>query len=118
MLRYQLYEVNDARIPIEKELGYLKDYVDLQKMRKDENYWIEFNCSPEVKGFSIEPLLLIPFVENAFKHVSKHKHRLNWIKMTIEVDGLTLKMNIANSRAETTTGLRSERTAETASRRS
>ena len=52
MLRYQLYEVKGSRIPIEKELSYLKDYVDLQKLRKDENYSVEFNCSPEVKGFS------------------------------------------------------------------
>src|SRR6185295_11244087 len=43
MLRYQLYEVKGTKIPIEKELSYLKDYVDLQKLRKDENYSVEFN---------------------------------------------------------------------------
>jgi len=53
MLRYQLYEANGDKIPVEKEISYLKDYVDLQKLRKDENYTVTFNCQPEVKGFFI-----------------------------------------------------------------
>jgi LytS/YehU family sensor histidine kinase len=70
MLRYQLYECNVGEIAVEKEVKYLSDYVDLQKMRKDENYSIEFHASRDLHGFAIAPLLLIPFVENAFKHVS------------------------------------------------
>ncbi len=85
MLRYQLYEMNGDKIAIEKEIEYLKDYVDLQKLRKDENYAVEFNCPPDVKGFSVEPLLLIPFVENAFKHISHHKNQLNFIKINLSM---------------------------------
>ena len=48
MLRYQLYEANGEKIPIEKEIGYLQDYVHLQQLRKDENYKVQFNCSQEV----------------------------------------------------------------------
>ncbi len=70
MLRYQLYECNDSRIPIEKEIGFLKDYVDLQQLRTDANTLVEFTAINEIAGFSIEPLLLIPFVENSFKHLS------------------------------------------------
>ena len=70
MLRYQLYECNDNKIPIEKEIAYLQDYVDLQKIRRDSHDEVQFSCSETVKGFSIEPLLLIPFVENSFKHLS------------------------------------------------
>lgn len=81
MLRYQLYEVNDARIPIEKEIHYLKDYMDLQQLRKDEKYQVLFYCAPDVKGFSVEPLLLIPFVENAFKHISHHNNEKNFVKV-------------------------------------
>jgi LytS/YehU family sensor histidine kinase len=83
MLRYQLYEVNGAKIPIEREINYLKDYVDLQKLRKDEHYAVSFNYSPQVSGFFIEPLLLIPFVENAFKHVSSHGNKDNFIKLEL-----------------------------------
>ncbi len=70
MLRYQLYECGGERIEIEKEIRYLEDYVDLQRLRKDEKYKVNFNCSANVRGFSIEPLLLISFVENSFKHLS------------------------------------------------
>lgn len=83
MLRYQLYEVNGAKIPVEKEINYLKDYVDLQKLRKDEHYSVSFSYSPQVKDFSIEPLLLIPFVENAFKHVSSHSSKDNFVKLEL-----------------------------------
>ncbi len=83
MLRYQLYEVKGARIPVEREISYLQDYVDLQKLRKDEHYSVSLNCTPEVKGFSIEPLLLIPFVENAFKHVSSHAGKINFINFEL-----------------------------------
>jgi len=83
MLRYQLYECNGDKIPIEKEISYLKDYVDLQKLRKDENYSVQFNSSPDVKGFTIEPLLLMPFVENSFKHLS---HFGNGKKNLVEIN--------------------------------
>jgi two-component system LytT family sensor kinase len=83
MLRYQLYEMNGEPIAIEKEIQYLQDYIDLQKLRKDDQYAIEFNCELGVKGFSIEPLLLIPFVENAFKHISHYKSQPNFIRIRL-----------------------------------
>ena len=83
MLRYQLYEVNGAKIPVEREISYLKDYVDLQTLRKDEHYSVSFSYSPQVSGFLIEPLLLIPFVENAFKHVSSYMDKNNFVKLEL-----------------------------------
>lgn len=106
MLRYQLYEMNGAKIPIEKEITYLKDYVDLQKLRKDENYAVEFSCSPDVKGFSIEPLLLIPFVENAFKHISHKANEKNFIRLDISRHNGQFNFTVENSKgAERTTEL-------------
>lgn len=83
MLRYQLYELGGDRIPVEREVNYLKDYVDLQKLRKDEHYSVEFTSSPDVKGFFIEPLLLVPFVENAFKHISHYPDKNNFVKLNL-----------------------------------
>jgi LytS/YehU family sensor histidine kinase len=74
MLRYQLYECNDDRIPIEKEISYLRDYVALQKLRREPHDDVQFTCSENVRNFSIEPLLLMPFVENSFKHLSHFSH--------------------------------------------
>jgi LytS/YehU family sensor histidine kinase len=98
MLRYQLYEMNGEKIPVEKELTYLKDYVSLQQLRKDENYSVQFNCAPDIKEFSIEPLLLIPFVENAFKHISHHSDHSNFVRMNISRSNGSLLFSVENSR--------------------
>ncbi len=100
MLRYQLYEVNDDKISIEKEILYLKDYMDLQQLRKDEKYIVQFNCAPDVKGFSIEPLLLIPFVENAFKHISHDSIKANYVKVDMFLANHVFIFSVVNSKEQ------------------
>jgi len=98
MLRYQLYEANGDKITIEKEIRYLKDYMDLQQLRKDEKYAVQFSCSPAVKGVSIEPLLLIPFVENAFKHISHYTDKSNFVKVDMQYANNVLTFLVENSK--------------------
>jgi two-component system, LytTR family, sensor kinase len=100
MLRYQLYEVKGDMVPIEKEVAYLKDYVDMQSLRKDEQYQVTFQCSEAVKGFSIAPLLLIPFVENAFKHVSAHADKPNFIHISLDTIQSSFILKVKNSKEE------------------
>ncbi|MBA4054583.1 MAG: hypothetical protein C0490_07720 [Marivirga sp.] len=97
MLRYQLYECNGKEISIEKEIIYLRNYVDLQKVRKDKNYNIAFSCTEDVRGFVIAPLLLIPFVENAFKHVS-HFPDGNEIRIELSKDSGFFYLKVFNTR--------------------
>lgn len=95
MLRYQLYECNGHDVDIEKEISYLKNYVDLQRHRKDDNYRIVFDHH-DVKGFRIAPLLLIPFIENAFKHVS-HFATGNEIHIRLHRENGAFTMNVRNT---------------------
>ncbi|RZL97677.1 MAG: GHKL domain-containing protein, partial [Pedobacter sp.] len=97
MLRYQLYEMNAAGSPIEKEVSYLHDYIYLQKLRKEEVYQITFNADEELKGFSIEPLLLIPLVENAFKHISHFTSAENFIRIDMALQDDQFIFTIENS---------------------
>jgi sensor histidine kinase YesM len=98
MLRYQLYECVGEKIEIEKEIKYLEDYVDLQRLRKDEHYAVQFNCAEEVKGFSIEPLLLIPFVENSFKHLSHFINgKMNHVSINAERTNGEFSFSVANT---------------------
>jgi two-component system LytT family sensor kinase len=97
MLRYQLYECNGQEIVIEKELHYLRNYVELQRMRKDENYNIAFVEEGDIRGFTISPLLLIPFVENAFKHVSHHPDK-NEIRIEIKKDQHHFHFTVFNTK--------------------
>ena len=100
MLRYQLYEVNGSKIPVEKEINYLQDYVDLQKLRKDDHYSVTFDHESDVKGFAIEPLLLIPFVENAFKHISHHSNGTNYVRVRLSCASGWLLFEVENSKDE------------------
>src|SRR4051794_3083079 len=68
LMRYMLYETDEQKVPLEKEVEYLQSYIDLQQQRFGKNVLIR-TCFKEIDGnYSIEPMLLIPFVENAFKH--------------------------------------------------
>lgn len=100
MLRYQLYEMNGARIPIEKEVAFLKDYMDLQRLRIDEKYDVQFNLDVSVYGLQIEPLLLIPLMENAFKHVSHHMGKKNFVHVSIGRDNGSLCFKVENSKED------------------
>ncbi len=68
LMRYMLYESENAQIPLEKEVSYLKNYIELQKVRFEEDVEIQLNTEGVATIQMIEPMLLIPFVENAFKH--------------------------------------------------
>ena len=67
-MRYMLYESKDEKVSLEKEIEYLKNYIELQRLRISEKVIINFNIEGNPENYFIEPMLLIPFVENAFKH--------------------------------------------------
>jgi two-component system, LytTR family, sensor kinase len=68
LLRYMLYETDEDKVLLEKEIEYLKSFIELQAQRFGKNVDIRSTFEPVSDGFVIEPMLLIPFVENAFKH--------------------------------------------------
>lgn len=68
LMRYMLYETDDDKVLLEKEVEYVKSYIDLQQLRFGKNVKINVDIQDIHGGYEIEPMLLIPFVENAFKH--------------------------------------------------
>ncbi len=68
LLRYMLYDSDETKVPIDKEVNYLNSYVELQKLRFGSYIKIKINIDIDNENIIIEPMLLIPFVENAFKH--------------------------------------------------
>ena len=73
MLRYQLYECTTDKIDIRKELDYIKSYVAVQTLRMEKGSDVQLNIDEKIDNFKIAPLLILPIVENAFKHVSNFK---------------------------------------------
>ncbi len=68
LLRYMLYEGNESKIAITQEIGYLQGYIDLQKLRFGDDVDVLFRVNGDTANFVLEPMILIPFVENAYKH--------------------------------------------------
>lgn len=98
LLRYQLYDCSEPTIGIEKEVAYLQDYIRLQQLRKDQQYEVTLEVGEEVKGFRIPPLLLIPFVENAFKHISHHAGIRNFVEVSMNRINGVFHFAVVNSR--------------------
>jgi len=100
MLRYQLYISNKNLIDIQEEIDYLKNYVAMQHVRKNEDLTVNFEVSPEARGFYVAPLLFIAFVENAFKYVDDKKE--SRIDILFQKENETLRFRCYNSKDENT----------------
>lgn len=72
LMRYTIYHSAIQRVELETEIEYLQNYIDLQRLRFGQHVDITFNKTVDQPNFLIEPMLLISFVENAFKHGSSH----------------------------------------------
>lgn len=105
LLRYQLYECNEQQILLSQELRYVCNYIELQKLRQDHNYLdVRVNMMDYGTGdLTIAPFVLIPFIENAFKHVSQRNDRSNWIAMDLSFKEKQLFFKITNSISATHT---------------
>ncbi|MBO0948385.1 sensor histidine kinase [Fibrella forsythiae] len=99
MMRFMLQENNRDRIPLDKEVEYLRNYIELQRMRIDESHDIEIrvNIQEPDRAIYLAPMMLTPFVENAFKHGISLRHK-SWIYITLTLDDTRLYFKVHNSR--------------------
>jgi len=98
MLRYQLYDCNVEKIPLAQEVEYLKNYIKIASLSHKE-VELKVNITEEINGQVITPLLLIPFVENAFKYVSAESKQQKSIEISLDVDKENLVYRVYNSYA-------------------
>jgi LytS/YehU family sensor histidine kinase len=100
MMRYTLYESAAEKVPLEKELHHLQNYVRLEKMRYRESADIVCNIDDtQVDGQFIAPLLTFTFVENAFKYGLKKRNQ-GFVKMHISVEETVFYFSITNDKQE------------------
>ncbi len=89
IMRYMLYECNDNKVDLSKELTYLQNYIDLQKIRFANRAFVDFEINGTISNQQIVPLILISFIENAFKHgVANNPDTPIFIRMTVTADKL------------------------------
>ena len=103
MMRFMLHENNLAFIEMHKEIEYLKNYIALQKLRTQSSpdIIIEDNITEQNCNYTIAPMLLIPLVENAFKHGISLKEK-SWIKINLECTPTNIVFEVRNSMHEKT----------------
>ncbi len=98
LIRHQLYENNDKLIALSKETSYLENFVELEKLRQNKNLTINVEIDEYYNGhLGIAPFILMTFVENAFKHVSKDDDQPNWMKITMSSNQSQLFFTVSNS---------------------
>jgi Putative regulator of cell autolysis len=97
ILRFMLYETSGDYIAIEKEIKILNDYLALEKLRYDESLHINFNYTIEDMKQAVPPLLLMPLVENAFKHGVSETRLRPFVDIHLSVNNRQLAFNVKNS---------------------
>lgn len=88
IMRYMLYESNVNRVELIKEINYLNSFIELQQLRMKRRDFVDFSITGNVNDIYISPMLLIPFVENAFKHGAKN----------IKVPGILIKLKVVEDK--------------------
>ncbi len=98
LLDYMLYECNVPKVTLEKEIAMLENYIALEKIRYGDDLKIDFKIDNEVKGLLISPMLLLPLVENAFKHGVSGEIHEKWIEINLNINKRLLEFSIENSK--------------------
>lgn len=109
LMHYMLYDSNHERVPLDKEIEYLRNYTELERLRFDERLSVSFLVKGNTQIVQIAPLLLQPFVENAFRQVpSQGKYSWLSIEIVTQAAGLTCKIESSKPKdtsAETTAAI-------------
>ncbi|GAB3999679.1 histidine kinase [Spirosoma daeguense] len=101
MMEYMLYDSDDAKVPLEKEIGYLQNYIELEKIRCGDHSDIALQINGKPNGQEIAPLLLLPLVENAFKHGVGRQTGNSWLHGTLTLNPTAIEMTVENNKPDT-----------------
>ncbi len=101
LLRYSLYDTKEMFVPLEKEVQYLENYMSLEKIRLEDKTEISFNKTGNISSQKIAPMLLIVFVENAFKHLGISKNNESNVLVYLIIEDKKLIFKCINSIDET-----------------
>ena len=98
IMRFMLYECSSPRIALKDEIKVIRDYIDLENLRYSDRLSVVFNEKLDRPGHPIAPLLLLPFVENAFKHGASESRFQTFIKIDIQLEQGIMDFCIENSK--------------------
>ncbi|MEP1033762.1 histidine kinase [Ekhidna sp.] len=97
LMSYMLYDTKQSAVDLEKEINYIKNYIELEEVRFDGRFTCDLVINGSPEKVSLPPLLLLPFLENAFKHGVNTSSSGAWIKVDIVINEDWLRFTIQNS---------------------
>ncbi|MEO9872476.1 sensor histidine kinase [Ekhidna sp.] len=100
LLNYMLYECTADEVLVEKEVKLLKDYISLEQIRYGERLNISFNILGQATAMRVAPLMLLPFVENSFKHGVSEEMDEAWVSIDLELKPERLTLKVENSKSK------------------
>ncbi len=95
IMRFMLFDTKADKIPIEKELSYIEKYIELQRIRTSNANYVSYDVTGDPSGRTIAPMIFVPFIENAFKHVDNKKMD-NAISIKIELSNNSINLECVN----------------------
>ncbi len=98
MMRYMLYECNDRTVPLQKEIDYIKNYIDLESIRFGDHFDVNLEIEGEALNKEIMPLIFSPFIENSFKHGMQSESENTFVDISLKIKDDHLFFNITNSK--------------------
>ncbi len=109
LMRYMVYETNEDKVALEKEIHHLKNFIQVYQLRiaEDDKVFINFNIEGDINFVKISPMLLIPFVENAIKHGIDTKTK-SIIDISIKMEAKNLYFKVSNTIHQGASGLTDE----------
>lgn len=100
LLNYMLYECNTERVPLAKEIELIENYVSLEKLRYGDRLDVAFNVTGVNGGHVIAPMLILPFVENSFKHGTSDETEDSWVSIDLTIKGNQMVLKVDNSKSK------------------
>lgn len=98
MMRYMLYECNEKQVLLSKEINYIRNYLDLERLRQGKNIEINFDVEGSISEQQIAPLMFIPFLENSFKHGLNNHISQGFVNIKLAVSDHLVYFFIENSK--------------------
>ena len=99
MLRFMLYECNQPQVSLSKELKMIQDYISLEQIRYDDQLDVHVDLPANTDNLSISPLLMLPLVENCFKHGTSHMIEQPWLSMQVTLEEDRIYVKLMNGKA-------------------
>lgn len=99
LMSYMLYETNKPLIQLSREIDYIRNYISLEEQRYQDRFSCNLSIKGEVRKVKVPPMLVLPFVENAFKHGINKESEGAWMNIDLKVDQDKLFFNVENSLA-------------------